>query len=659
MNRRLGTALLCTTVAAAAQPAACTDFYEHVNADWLASTVLPPDRARIGSFDELRIANDRLLERVLTRLVAEPARQDTPGLKLLAAWYAGGLDDAVAERAGLKAAQPWLDRVAALRAAGDLPALMGELARHRIEAPFAVWVSADVQDTRRHVLNLNQDGLGLPDRDDYFKHDETSRRLQTAYRRHAARLLALAGAPHDAATLDTLMALETELARASMTRVERRDPQATNNRYTIAGLRTLAPGFDWVAWFQATGIGADERELVLGQPLFAQAVGRLTASAPLPAWQSYLRVRLLDALAPWLHAGFRQTHFGYHEGVQRGLKTPPARHEQLVRLIGGPTGWEPLSQTLGELFVREAFSPRAQQRAGQLIEDVRSAMRTRIRGLPWMTEATKQRALAKLDAMAPQVGAPQRWPDYDGLQLDPLDPAGNQLRVNAWGFARGVADLAQPVDRFRWQTSPHIVNAFAGSLNRIVFPAGILQPPFFDAEGDDAANYGGIGMVIGHEITHHFDDRGRQYDALGNLADWWAPEDAAAYRARADRVVALYGGYEPLPGLRINGRQMLGENISDLGGLQIAYDAYRLSLARQPAPVIAGRTPEQRFFVANAVVWRTQQRAEALEQQIRTGQHSPGPYRVRGPMANMPAFAAAFGCRPGDAMVAADPVAVW
>jgi predicted metalloendopeptidase len=266
--------------------------------------------------------------------------------------------------------------------------------------------------------------------------------------------------------------------------------------------------------------------------------------------------------------------------------------------------------------------------------------------------------------MAPQVGAPDRWPDYTGLAMRADDPAGNALRAAAWGWAQRRAELGRPTDRQRWQTSPHIVNAFAGSLNRIVFPAGILQPPFFDAEGDDAANYGGIGMVIGHEIIHHFDDRGRQFDADGNLADWWAPEDAAAYRARAERVVALYGAFEPLPGLRINGRQMLGENISDLGGLQIAFDAYRIALARQraagaPAPVVDGRTPEQRFFIANAVIWRTQQRAQALEQQIRTGQHSPGPYRVRGPMAQMPAFAAAFACRPGEPMAAAEPVAVW
>lgn len=646
------------------RPAACTDFYGHVNADWLAATELPPDRARIGSFDELRVANDRLLLRALDRLVAEPARQDTPGLQRLAAWYASGIDPAVAERAGLAALQPWLDRIAALRAPADLPPLWGALATQGVNAPLSLRVGPDLRDVRRAVLFIGQDGLGLPDRDDYLKDDDTSQRLRVAYRVYAGRLLQAAGAPHDDGTLNALMALETALARGAFTRVQRRDPQATANRRTLAALVAEAPGVDWAAWFAATGVDAATREFVVAQPSFLQVAAAQATQAPMVAWQAYLRVQLLDALAPWLPAVYRDAHFAYREGTLRGLQAPPPRGESLIRLIGGPTGWAPLGQALGELYAREAFSPQAQQRALQLIEDIRSAMRVRIDALDWMGPATKARAQAKLAAMAPQVGVPDRWPDYAGLVLRADDPAGNALRAAAWGWAQRRAELDQPTDRSRWQSSPHIVNAFAGGLNRIIFPAGILQPPFFDANGDDAASYGGIGMVIGHEITHHFDDRGRQYDADGNLADWWAPQDAAAYRARADRVVALYGAYEPLPGLRINGRQMLGENISDLGGLQIAFDAYRIALDRQraggnPAPVIGGRTPEQRFFVANAVVWRSKQRAQALEQQIRTGQHSPGPFRVRGPMAQMPAFAAAFACKPGDPMVAAEPVAVW
>jgi predicted metalloendopeptidase len=658
--------------------AACTDFYSHANGGWMARTVLPPDRARIGSFDELRMRNDRLLRQAMGRLVAEPARQDTPGLRLLATWWTGALDPAVAERAGLKPLAPLLAGIDALAPTAQdatrpaapkaLAALLGELTRHRLAAPLPINVGPDVMDVRRHVLYVGQGGLGLPDRDDYLKDDATSQRLRAAYRDHARRLLTLAGRPADDATLDALLAFETTLARAAMTAVQRRDPRATHNRRTLAALQQETPDVDWSAWLQAVGVKPDTpglpKELVVSQPAFLQAVGQAVRTAPVATWQAYLAVRLLDAQAQWLAAPFQQAHFDFHERAVRGLQQRPPREEELLLLIGGRTGGEPLGQTLGELFVREAFSERGQQRALQLIEDVRAAMRTRIEGLDWMSAPTKQRALAKLQAMAPQVGRPDRWPDYGGLKLERDDPAGNALRVNAWGHAQRLAALTRPVDRSEWQTSPHIVNAFAGGLNRIIFPAGILQPPFFDAEGDDALNYGAIGMVIGHEITHHFDDRGRQYDEVGNLRDWWAPEDAAAYRERADRVVALYGAYEPLPGLRINGRQMLGENISDLGGLQIAFDAYRLALQRQaragqPAAARDGLTPEQRFFVANAVIWRTQQRAQALEQQIRTGQHSSGPFRVKGPMSQMPAFAEAFQCKPGDPMVAATPVAVW
>jgi putative endopeptidase len=345
----------------------------------------------------------------------------------------------------------------------------------------------------------------------------------------------------------------------------------------------------------------------------------------------------------------------------RGVKTEPPRIERLILELAGPSGSAPLGQAVGELYVAKAFSPRAQQRATAMVEDIRSAMRERIRALGWMGEAGKQRALAKLDAMAVQVGGPPKPRDYGALALKDDDYAGNMLRVAAWEAAERGAELDTPVDRQRWNTSPHVVNAFAGALNRIVFPAGILQPPFFDENADDAVNFGGIGAVIGHEITHHFDDRGRQFDEVGNLADWWTAEDAAAYKARADRVAALYGRYEALPGVFVNGRQTLGENISDLGGLQIAYDALQIALARPDAKRerIDRLTPEQRFFTANAVVWRIKQRDEALQNQVRTGAHSPGAFRVRGPMANMPAFAQAFGCKTGDAMSAAEPVAVW
>ena len=375
-------------------------------------------------------------------------------------------------------------------------------------------------------------------------------------------------------------------------------------------------------------------------------------------------MRLLDTVAPHGPKLLARSHFDYTQGAQRGLKTPPPRVEEVIQQIGGRTGSLPLGQTLGELFTAKAFSPQAQARALQMLDDIRAGMRQRVQASPWMSPATQVLALQKLDAMTAKIGAPERWRAYDGLVLQPDDHLGNLLRVNAWATADRLPDLQRPVDRTRWNTSPHIVNAFAASGNQIVFPAGILQPPFFDEKADDASNYGAIGMVIGHEITHHFDDRGRQFDAQGNLRDWWLPADVAAYRERADRVAALYSGFEPLPGERINGRQTLGENISDVGGLQIAHAGLQVALERQkkagkPAPLIDGHTPEQRFFMANAIVWRIKWRQEALVNQVRTGQHSPGRWRILGPMSNMTSFAQAFGCKRGDAMVAGEPIVVW
>jgi predicted metalloendopeptidase len=657
-------AALIATPAAAAPPAACSDFDAYVNSAWNDATALPPDRARIGSFDVLRMANDRLLESALGELVTDPARQTTPGLKLLAAHYKAAMDLAAIDQQGHAAAAPWLARIDKLDRA-QLPTLLGELARLRISAPMALFVGTDAKDVRRWTVQLVQGGLGLPDRDDYLKTDPESLRLQAGYRSYAARLLAAANAPAGEAQIAALIAFETQLARASATRLERRDPYANYHPQTLAGLGTLAPGFDWAAWLAAySGRPANTLPLVLGQPAFAQGLARLAHEAPIETWQTYLRVRLLDALADRLGAALRQAHFDYYDRLQRGIQQPARRAEQFTRQAGGGFGNQPIAQVLGELYVSRAFSADAQQRANAMVEDIREAMRRRIRALPWMSETTRRFALAKLDAMVAQIGAPPKWPDYTGLELKADDYAGNHLRVAAWATARDVAQLGQPVDRLRWTTSPYIVNAFAAGGNRIVFPAGILQPPFFDPMADDATNYGAIGSVIGHEITHHFDDRGRQFDADGNLRDWWTPEDAAAYKQRAERLARWFAQYEPVPGVRINGHQMLGENISDLAGVQIAYDGLQIALGRarkegHAARTIDGRTPEQRFFVANAIVWRSKMRVEALTQQLRTGQHAPGRYRVLGPLTNIPAFARAFGCQAGDAMVAAEPIVIW
>jgi predicted metalloendopeptidase len=655
----------------AAEPTACNDFDSYVNGRWQATTELPPNRSRIGSFDTLRLANDKLLEAALVELAADPARQTTPGLKLLAAYYRSGMNEAAIERRGLTAVQPLLT-LAANAQREEIPVLLGNFARLRISAPLAMGVGTDAKDATRHVLSLGQDGLGLPDRDDYTKTDANTLRVKAAYRVYAAKLLQAAGAPADEVTVDNLLAFEAQLAEASMTRVQRRDPNAVYNPVTAASLQADAPGLDWRALLGSyTGqrdISAGkpgQTTIVLGQPEFARQLARLVETAPVETWRTYLRVRLLDGVAEHGPKALAQAHFDYYKGAQRGLKAAPPRVEDVIMAIGGQYGGAPLSQALGELFAAKAFSPLAQQRALQMVADIRAGMRQRVAASPWMSVPTQKLALQKLEAMTTKIGVPDAWRSYEGLALESDDYIGNLMKVNAWATAERLSDLNKPVDRTRWNTSPHIVNAFAAGGNQIVFPAGILQPPFFDPQADDASNYGAIGMVIGHEITHHFDDRGRQFDAVGNLRDWWQPADATAYQARADRVAALYSDYEPLPGERINGRQTLGENLSDIGGMQIAFAGLQIALQRQqqqsgkPASLIQGHTAEQRFFMANGVVWRTKSRPEALVNQLRTGSHSPGRYRVLGPMSQMSAFAQAFNCKSGDAMVADQPIIVW
>jgi predicted metalloendopeptidase len=646
--------LLLAAQPAFAQDKPCTDFYAHVNGRWLEKTEIPASRSRIGSFDELRVRNESVLNEALTQLNERTAK--TPGLQHAARVWASGLDDASKERQGLQSLQPLLSAIEGLKSREQLPGLIAQLARAQVAAPIAIGVRADSIDTRRYALFMGQAGLTLPDRDDYTRTDAGADRLRAAARSYRQALL---GA--EPARLDALEAFEAKLAAASTPRVQLRNPRENYNPHLAASLAARAPGLDWAALL--SGLQLPQRapaRFVVGQPGFLAEVALLARDADLQTWRDYLRLRLLDAFAPALTQAHRTAHFAFYGQAQRGLKAPPERTEQLVDTMGGRVGSLPLAPLLGEVFVQVAFPAEAAKRSALLVDDIKEAMRVRVRALPWMSEPTKVKAIAKLDAMALKIGAPPKWPDYRGLVTRRDDFAGNLLRGAQWQAAQRFADLGTPVDRTRWNVSPHIVNAFAGGLNEIVFPAGILQPPFFDAKADDASNFGGIGMVIGHEIIHHFDDRGRQFDGVGNLVDWWTDQDAAAYKSRASAVAKLYSGFEPLPGQFVNGELTLGENISDLGGLQIAYDGLQRALKRQaPAPRADGLSSSQAFFVNQALIWRSKYRTEFLIQQLRTDSHAPPRYRVMAPMAHSEAFQKAFGCQSGDAMVANPRLTVW
>ncbi|WP_422012392.1 M13 family metallopeptidase [Roseateles sp.] len=641
----------------------CDDFYAFVNGNWEAATELPASRARIGSFEQLRQNNDALLDKALKELADKPTLQTTPGLKLIAAYFSSGMDELAIEARGISPVTPLLNRIDSLQRREDLPTLLALLNRSGISAPLNFSVQPDRKDTRRNVLTLSQSGLGLPNPEDYSKDDERTRTLRHAYGTYVKALLSAAGRPASDEDIKPLRELETMLADYTRPRERLRDPVANYNPMTLAELAKAAPGLDWSAYLAVLTAGAKLPErIIVGQPEFLERVGMLASSpASLPAWRQYLTVRVLDAAAPRLPKAFANASFDYRGKAITGLQAPPPRSEDVILQIGGRTGSEPLGLALGELFVARAFSPEAQKRAVQLVDDVRASMKARIEKLDWMTPGTKTRALEKLANMQAKIGAPEKWPQYEGLQLGTNDYAGNWLKVALWNSGQQVKDLDAPVERGRWRMAPYVVNAQAGGLNEITFPAGILQPPFFDAKADDATNYGGIGMVIGHEITHHFDDSGRNFDAIGTLTDWWTPADAAGYKLRADKVADRYSAISPLPGYNINGRLTLGENISDMSGLPIAYEGLQRALKRTggAGKLVDGYTPAQRFFLSNALVWRAKVRPEFLINQVRTDSHSPAKYRVLTPMSNSAYFAQAFSCKPGSAMVASDPLTVW
>ena len=640
--------------------AACTDFDRFVNGKWESAAVMPPHKARIGSFDALRDESRRIVEEALLEAVSQPQRLDTPGKRLAAEYYASGMDLASIEKRGLASLAPLLSQIDALNDRAQLPALLAKMALHRIPAPFSVSVRPDDKDKRRYILVVDQSGLGLPDRDDYFRSDDRTVGLRKAYEAYRQRLAQLSGGDSALPISSQVFAFETQLARSSMTRVERRDPNAVYNLNTATSLAKLAPGFDWAAYLAALGVSRTA-EFNVTSPKFAQQLARAASESSLDVWRAYLRQHLLDAAAQTLPSDYVNANFNYRSRAIRGIEAQPPRVEQVIVTITGNFGSEPLAEGLGQLYVARAFSPEARARAVAMVEDIKSAMRSSIQRLDWMSAPTKTRAIGKLDAMVLKIGFPDRWKTYEGLVINRDDYSGNWLRANVWEFQQRLGDLGQPVDRMRWFTSPHLVNAFAGGLNEIVFPAAILQPPFFSAKADDAVNYGGIGAVIGHEITHHFDDRGRQYNEVGNLQEWWSAEDAVRYKERAAKVAQQYSAYAPLPGQTINGQQTLGENISDLGGVTLAYDGLQRTLKRGATSKIDGYTPEQRFFLSFATIWRTKVRTEALIDQLRTDSHSPGRYRVLGPLANVPAFAQAFSCPPGAPMMraASEQISIW
>jgi putative endopeptidase len=678
MTIRLGVALaVLTTLTARAQtppPAkvkaidtanfdtsakACEDFYAYANGTWLKTHPIPADRSSYGTFQELADRNRDVLKKILEETSARTNWPQGSAEQKVGDFYATGMDAAAREKAGAAPLAPALAAIAKLKTPGDLPAVLAELHLWGVNAGFGFRVAQDARDSTRYIGIFNQGGLGLPDRDYYLKDDPKSKDLRAAYEAHVAKILELSGSAPDAAKGEatSILALETKLAQASITRVENRDPQKTYNKRTIAELNSEAPGFDFTRFLANLG-ATTAADVNVRQPKFFTAFAALTDSVPPAEWRTYLRWHAARTAAPFLSKAFQDEEFAFNGKKLNG--TP--QQEEPWRRVQAATDFA-LGEAVGPIYVARNFSPRAKERTKVLVENMRAALKERVDALPWMSPETKAQAQRKLAAFGVKIGYPDVWKDYSALVISRSVPyAENVRRARIFETKRNLAKLGKPIDRTEWGMTPPTVNAYYNaSMNEIVFPAGILQPPFFFEDGDDAVNYGGIGVVIGHEMSHGFDDSGSQYDGDGNLKNWWTPEDRKAYDARTALIVKQFEGYKPLPDQAINGKLTLGENIGDLGGIKIAYAALQKALAGKPHEKIDDFTPEQRFFLSYATIWRSQFRDESLRVQLNTNPHSPGHWRAIGPPSNLPEFYDAFGCAEGSAMrrAEADRPSIW
>ncbi|MEP7157254.1 MAG: M13 family metallopeptidase [Betaproteobacteria bacterium] len=643
--------------------AACTDFYMFANEQWLLNTKIPGDRSTWGAGSELSQRNEAVLREALESASRNPGAIDNVAIRKAVEYFISGMDTTSIEQLGAKPLTGELQRISAIKKKADLPAAFAHFNRLGIAAPVAFDVTQDEKDATHYMVVLSQGGLGLPERDFYFTDDAKSEEWRIEYRRHIGNMFVLLGQNEGDAKRDAeiVFALEKKLAAASMTAVQQRDPQAIYNPRRVARLVAEAPGMSWSSYFLEMKLRAPGR-LNVAQPKFMSEVAKLANTEPLEHWKTYLRWHLLRNSAPKMAAAFEKENFRFYDGVLDGKQQQPARYRVVVKNIGDSYGNLRLGEGLSQLFVAKAFPPEAKAKALALVGNLKLALKERIEGLDWMKPVTKKRAQEKLAAMQIKIGYPDKWQDFSTVNVDSKAYLANTWTLNQRDFDRKIARLGKPVDRSVWEMGTYIVNAYYNAnLNEIVFPAGILQPPYFNAAADDAVNYGAIGMVIGHEITHGFDDAGRQYDAKGNLKDWWTKDDAKQYLARTAEVVKQFNAYEGVEGLKVNGKLTLGENISDLGGLKIAFMALQKANSAHTPASIDGYTADQRFFLSYAQSWRSLARPEVERVRLTSDGHSPARFRVKGPVANSPEFAKAFSCKPGDAALqsAAQRVNIW
>jgi predicted metalloendopeptidase len=626
------------------------DLWRFANGKWLARTEIPADRPGWDTFAALRDARQGQLRDVLEGIDASADGER----RKLADFYASFMDEKAVEAAGLKALEPELARIKALEDKTGLPALFAHLSPLQ-RMPWMLYVAPDERAPTVHVAHLAQGRLGLPDRDYYLRDDAHFQKIRTAYRAHIVKLMTLAGESVKDADADGVVALETALARLQWTRVQNRDPIKTYNKRLVGDLPALTADGGWRSYFSAGAITLDD--LVVEQPSYFEGLRKVIDEVPLRIWRVYLAFNLLSAYAPCLPVAVVAEDFDFNQHTLRGVPENQPRWKRGVTVVDTLMGF-----ALGHLYVDRYFPPASKAHAEALIANLMAVYTESLATLDWMGDDTRREALAKLKAIRPKIGYPEKWRSYDGLVVRRDDLVGNVMRGRRFDHAFWLAKLGQPVDPNEWRTPPQIVNAFySPTRNEIIFPAGILQPPFFDAGADDAANYGGIGTVIGHEISHAFDDEGSRYDGAGMLRNWWTAADRERFEARTRRMIQQYDAYSPIEGYHVNGALTLGENVADNAGLAMAVRAYRHALAGKSAPILDGYAGEQRLFIAFAQIWKMKVREAAQIERLKTDPHSPGQFRADGAAVNQGAFADAFGLKPGDAMYRApdDRISLW
>jgi len=631
---------------------ACVDFFGFANGAWFARDTIPAAYSSscvgrdMGDRNELAVLS--VLDDAMSKRATLPAQNTT---RKLGTFYATCMDSTAAERDGLSPVKAFLSSIDSITTRPQLVATIGHLQMAGADVGFSYGAQVDVHDASHYIAGFDVGGLGLPDRDYYTKTDKSSDSTRTFYVDHVAKMLTLSGEDASRARTDArkILALETELAKASLTRVARRDPAATDHVMTMAKFHDAAPNVDWATYLHGVSVTVPVGKVNVAEPAFFKRLDALLATTPIDNWKAYLRYHSIETAAPYMNKAFVDENFKFRSHFS-GAKELLPRWKRCLRTTDGLIG-----EALGQAYIAKTFSPQARARAKAVIDDIRASFGERVKKLDWMSDATKKAALDKLAKMHEKVGYPDKWRDYSALESTDGPFVVNVVRANAFEWKRTANRPGTAVDTTEWGITVPTVNAFYDpSRNEMVFPAGALVPQTFDPNADDAANYGALGgSWAGHELTHGFDDEGRHYDAQGNLRDWWTPTDSLKFTKEAQKVIDQFNGYIQVDTIHVNGALTLGENIADYGGLVTAYDALQRALARngRPKQPIDGFTPEQRFFIAYAQTWRTHNRPEVMRTRAVTDPHAPEKWRDNGPLSNIPAFAAAFGCKPGDPMV--------